>query len=359
MNSPRLKSIWWAFYHGDRFSSLLLGLPYGFNDAHFGPSIEHATPEHRFILRCAFVAGKVIDRNVMPGKPSSASSMLLDEQMDTIASSMHLSWWDLPDLIPSSDLEIDALRHRLLLQFYFFHVRINLHLPFVVRSESTSPRDSHRLACMEASRQLLTRFLLLRTRVRGASIFDCKTSDFVAFMAAVALILGLSPTVTPISNEDQSLITLVKGVFDREEKGGCKIAYQCRRMLDILLGIPLCDSETSSGKLPRKFVIPYFGYIHRDLTRQAPVADLNEQGATAVSNMSSEGTGVPDTESGSNSLPEVIDTEMGWDFGGLEHFQVDDLSSWLDTAMLDMNPEWDISCGGFSMDDPATGSSEW
>jgi hypothetical protein len=178
-------------------------------------------------------------------------------------------------------------------------------------------------------------------------------------MAVVALILGLSPTMTPISNEDHSLIALVKGVFAREEKGGCKIAYQCRRMLDILSGIPLCDNETTSGKLPSKIVIPYFGYIHRDLSRQALVADLNEQGATVVSNMLSEGMGIPSTESGSNSLPEVINTEMCWEFGGLEHFQVDDLSSWLDTAMLDMDPEWDISCGGFSVDDAATGSSEW
>ncbi|KAF5684538.1 hypothetical protein FCIRC_3881 [Fusarium circinatum] len=86
MVSPHLKSIWWAFYHGDRFSSLLLGLPYGFNDAHLGPTVEPYNmpvyPEQRFVLRCASIAGKIIDRNMMPGKPSSASSMLLDELWD-------------------------------------------------------------------------------------------------------------------------------------------------------------------------------------------------------------------------------------------------------------------------------------
>jgi hypothetical protein len=351
MNSPRLKGIWWAFYHGDRFSSLLLGLPYGFNDAHFGPSIEHATPENRFILRVAFIAGKVIDRNVITGKPSSASSMLLDEQMDTVASSMHSSWWDLPNTLPASNSEIDALRSRSLLQFYFFHVRINLHLPFITRSESTAPRDSHMLVCSEASRQLLKRFHLLCTRVGGAAIFDCKTTTFVAFMAVVALILGLSPAITPISNEDRNLIPLVKGIYDREEKEGCKIAGQCRKMLDVLLGIPICNNETSSGRLPEKIPIPYFGYIHRDLTRHAVIADLADQ-AIEIANAPCDSFSVLGTESGSNSLPEIMDSQMSWEFGGLEHFQVDDLSSWLDTAMLDMDQECDISWGGFFIDDP-------
>ncbi|RFN43339.1 hypothetical protein FIE12Z_12429 [Fusarium flagelliforme] len=353
MDSPRLKGIWWAFYHGDRFASLLLGLPYGFNDAHFGPSIEHATPENRFILRCAFIAGKVIDRNLIPGKPSSASSMLLDEQMDTITSSMHSSWWDPPSPLPTSDSEIDTLRSRLLLQFYFFHIRINLHLSFIARSELTSPRDSHRLVCSEASRQLLKRFLLLSSRVGGANIFDCKTTAFVAFMAAVALILTLSPTTTPISNEDRNLIPLVKGIFDREEKEGCKIAGQCRKMLDMLLGIPLYNDEASSGRLPEKVLIPYFGYIHRDLTRHAVFADLKDQ-AIGITNVSSDGISELGIESGSNSLPETMETQMCWEFGGLEQFQVDDLSSWLDTAMLDINQECDVSWGEFFINDLTT-----
>jgi hypothetical protein len=127
-------------------------------------------------------------------------------------------------------------------------------------------------------------------------------------------------------------------------------------MLDVLLGIPLCDNETSSGRLPRKIVIPYFGYIHRDITRQILVMDLKEHGIIAVSNISSNGMGVPGTESGNNSLPEMMDTEMYWEFGGLGNCEMDDLSSWLDTVILDMNPKWDISCGGFSVGHPATGA---
>lgn len=319
-------------------------------------------PEQRFVLRCASIAGKIIDRNMMPGKPSSASSMLLDEQMDTIASSMPLSWWDLPQSLPNYHAKTDELRNVLLLHFYFSHVRINLHLPFIVGTEMTSARSSHRLACLEASRHLLKRFTLLRTEIQGFSIFDCKTSDFVGFMACVSLILCLSQPksdagTVPVTDEDQNLIAQVKGIFEREEKAGCKIACQCRRMLDILSGIPIDSDESSSSKLLNRIAIPHFGYIRRDVVQQAgfqvtPGA-LQDQTLTATPTLSADGLGGLGTGSGSNSWPETLDTGVCWEFGGLEHFQVDDnLSSWLDTAMLDVNLEWDTPSGGLFPNSP-------
>ncbi|KAF5986768.1 hypothetical protein FBULB1_2298 [Fusarium bulbicola] len=370
MVSPHLKSIWWAFYHGDRFSSLLLGLPYGFNDAHLGPTVEpynmSVYPEQRFVLRCASIAGKIIDRNMIPGKPSSASSMLLDEQMDTIASSMDLSWWDLPESLPNSHAETDELRNVLLLHFYFFHVRINLNLPFIVGTESKPLRGSQRLVCLEASRQLLKRFTILRTQIEGFSIFDCKTSDFVGFMACVSLILCLSQPqsgeiIVPVSDEDQNVIAQVKYIFEREEKAGCKVACQCRRMLEILSGNTLDSDEVSSRKLPDRITIPHFGYIRRDAVQQAgfhvtpevPVARSNEQSMTAAPTISSDSLGRLGTgREGSNWL-ETVDSGMYWGFDAVEQFQVDDdLSSWLDTAMLDVNLDWDTPSDGIFPNSP-------
>jgi hypothetical protein len=82
------------------------------------------------------------------------------------------------------------------------------------------------------------------------------------------------------------------------------------------------------------------------------VACPDEQIMTAVPTISSDGLGGLGTGSGSNSWPETLDTGMCWEFGGLEHFQVDDLSSWLDTAMLDVNLEWDMPSGGFFPNNP-------
>lgn len=358
--SLRRKSIWWAFYHGDRFTSLLLGLPYGFNDDHFGPSIDSfddapGVAEQRFILRCAFIAGKVIDRNVMPGTPSSASSMLLDEQMDAIASSMPESWWTLPDQLPDSDLEIDAIRDRLLQQYYFFHIRINLHLPFICRSATTVSKTAHRPAGMEASRQLLKRFVILRTQVRNESIFDCKTSDFVGFMAVVALIIGLShsgpesPSVTiTTSDTDQRLISLVRKVFQREEQEkACRIASQCCRIIDTLMQDPI-DNRAMVGESPERITIPYFGSVSRYPIKSkwpTPEAPNSAQGLPASAMNQFPTPEVPDAmetpyiELGSDSMSESGGGGT-WQFDGLEDFPVDDLSAWIDTAMEDVNQDW-------------------
>uniref|UniRef100_A0A8H7NJ60 Zn(2)-C6 fungal-type domain-containing protein n=1 Tax=Bionectria ochroleuca TaxID=29856 RepID=A0A8H7NJ60_BIOOC len=271
-------SIWWAFYHGDRFMSMLLGLPYGFNDAHFGADTESliAGPEfldQRFILRCAFVAGKVIDRNVVPVQPSSTFSMLLDEQMDAIAASMPESWWELPKELPMSEEEIESLRIRLLQQFYFLHVRMVLHLPFLFSSSETALQKVHGHSCLEASRSLLKRFILLRSIVNGSSIFDCKTSDFVGFMGAVVLTVGWSRDLssaaaaqTPAA-DDIALLERTRSIFSREEsEKGCRIAAQCRMTLELL-----CEhNDGRERETRRKITIPYFGSIKWEPSSSKP-----------------------------------------------------------------------------------------
>ena len=75
--SPKRERLWWSMYHGDRFMSMLLGLPYGINDAHYGFKPDgfslrwarvSAAKIHTF--QCALIAGKLIDRNLMSSKPS-------------------------------------------------------------------------------------------------------------------------------------------------------------------------------------------------------------------------------------------------------------------------------------------------
>ncbi|VUC24584.1 unnamed protein product [Clonostachys rosea] len=271
-------SIWWAFYHGDRFMSMLLGLPYGFNDAHFGADTESlvAGPEfldQRFVLRCAFVAGKIIDRNVVPVQPSSTCSMLLDEQMDAIAASMPESWWELPKDVQNSQEEIASLRDRLLQQFYFLHVRMVLHLPFLFSSSGTALQKVHEGSCVEASRGLLERFVLLRSVVNGSSIFDCKTSDFVGFMGAVVLTLGWShdlSSATPAQTlraDDVAQLAKVRSIFSREEtEKGCRIAAQCRMTLELL-----CEHNYGGeGETRRRITIPYFGSVKWEYSSSKP-----------------------------------------------------------------------------------------
>ncbi|KAI9781855.1 MAG: hypothetical protein M1839_005647 [Geoglossum umbratile] len=365
------KSIWWSVYHGDRFTSMLLGLPHGFNDAHYGPVMdvmaeESGSWQQQFIIRCAFIAGKVIDRNIIPGKPSFASTIDLDEQMDAIAASTPEGWWDALTELPGPGPELDQLRERLLQQFYFFHVRVNLHLPFIVKSPTASPYDHSRLACLEASRQMLRRFVILRAEVQGACLFECKTSDFVGFMAAVVLLLGLSNPNDmpnpPNSDEGLRLVASVERIFYKEEREkGCKIASQCRKTLRMLSGIQESDSRNADSLAePHEIMIPYFGNVLRRRVKRASTqtpsgnAHSGIHGTTSsppilleptASSMTEEQDSAADAltiEYGGYNPPNFIWNSMHCEVDSLGNFPTDDLYPWLDAAMMDIDQDWSM-----------------
>ncbi|KFY99421.1 hypothetical protein V498_00774 [Pseudogymnoascus sp. VKM F-4517 (FW-2822)] len=336
-DSPAQQKIWWAIYHGDRFASMLLGLPHGFSDAYYGD--VDVTSEHTFILRCAVIAGKTIDRNIAPTKPSFAKTMLLDEQLDAISASMPQAWWSIPDQLPSSPgVALNDLTERLLQNFFFHHIRLYLHLPFIAKP--TIPLHSYdicRLACKESSRQLLRIYLILRTEIQGASIFECKTSDFVAFTAAVALLIGISGLHGHRdAKEDRRLIASVEAVFQREATRGCRISAQCREAIRMLSG-----TNNDLGVKAHEVRIPYFGTVVLGRARRSAEISGDQRSPLGTSLVStSSDTLVGDQGFWQDSLEIEY---MGYDFGNpvqgmhfMDSFD-DELSLWLNTTAMDVN----------------------
>ena len=281
--------IWWAIYHGDRFTSLLLGLPRGSNDVCHEAALDPAAPaEHQFVLRCALLAGRIIDRNVSKANSSFAKTVEMDEEMNAISSSMPPDWWNLPRQLPGNGPELDELRDRLLQQFYFFHVRIYLFLPFIKRSPITpgaGAREFAAVACKEPCREALRRFILLRADVEeGLSLFDCKTSDFVAFTAAVVLLCALSAPSPAQQDADRwrqdwDLISSAEDVFLRLERAtGCAMAAQCRSALAAMRVASAGDRHD-----PVDISIPFFGKVTMSLPPAVPAraATLSQPATTA------------------------------------------------------------------------------
>ncbi|KAK6840980.1 hypothetical protein PG987_001840 [Apiospora arundinis] len=82
VSHPLATSVWWAIFHGDRFTSLLLGVPHGFNDSYYGSDPGcNEPPVARFILRTAILAGKVTEKHLITSKPSLGQTLFGGESL--------------------------------------------------------------------------------------------------------------------------------------------------------------------------------------------------------------------------------------------------------------------------------------
>lgn len=216
------------------------------------------------IHRSVVVAGKVIDANMSTGEKSLAKAMFLDEEMNAAYNLAPADWWAVSEELPSSTAECEQLVTQLLIQLFFFHIRMYIFLPFMTlpRTDVRNPPVSSvsRLACMEAARQLLSRYLVLRTNTEtGRFLFNCKTTDFVGFTAAVVLLTGstsFSQSPIDVSTEEVMLVMRIKTVLGIiADSSGCRITSQCRQVLGLLMDPP----QTCVDGEETKIAVPYFG----------------------------------------------------------------------------------------------------
>ncbi|KAH6975669.1 hypothetical protein EDB80DRAFT_740459, partial [Ilyonectria destructans] len=355
-NQVLADNIWWVIYSGDRFTSLLLGVPHGFPDGYRNsktPCHEPAAAE--VTLQTMMLAGKIIERNLVAGKPSLAQTLSLDEQLDTIAATLPKTWWTIPDEASSLTPD-DQLREKVLQQFYFFHVKTFLHLPFMAKSTGGPTSVISTLACIDASRQMLKRFLLLRSIIQGSYLYECKTTAFLAFTAAVILIIGLGDlslmSASSSSSEDMGLLMAVKDIFRQiARRDGCKISSQCCNSLDMLMGSPCSDLSTArQGEDQDKILIPYFGIVVRRRTSQT--TDRPEHYASQV------GYQMHQSEAPSMSQPTTANPLIGnriqevelpsFEYSGLGlmgdnvDFDVWTDPSWANSLMMDLDQDWSL-----------------
>ena len=211
-------------------------------------------------------------------------------------------------------------------------------------------------ACRTPCREVLRRFLLLRAQVDGESLFDCKTSDFVAFTSAVMLLFShMGPTASEDANgrtEDWGLISLAEQVFLREERRtGCKMAAQCRRALAIMR-----DTCSGNSHGPVDISIPLFGRVtmtprseplmspkghsHQPAPASHAASQSTRTEPIVPSTMESQGTLMDD---GMLFIPDVGMEITDWLSSTFEGTGVDgNPDSWfaLDPAMAGLDQDW-------------------
>lgn len=273
--------VWTHLVIGERYLSLVLGLPYSVAETFVKSTIaEAATMAQESALGEAFVARmtplmtKIIDRNQSPTTVPYQVTLQLDRELDELQAATAQDWWT-AERIPGTAIEEHF--DRLQAQFFYHHSKVLLHMPFMLRSSTDKLYQYSHTATLDAARQMIRYFDALRG-AESVGPHICKLLDFQAFTAAMLLLLNICGYNTHMrgtvpqqpdleqDQEDSALIdrTIMLLRIAANEPGGV-VASQCAKALDMLgrVRTGVCDSknqeECKNGSF--QIAIPYFGTI--------------------------------------------------------------------------------------------------
>ncbi|KAF3000628.1 hypothetical protein E8E14_004094 [Neopestalotiopsis sp. 37M] len=185
------RAMWFHITQYDCSLSLLLGLPRGFQDCNVASDalitsdISLGRLER---IHCAIVT-RILDRN-SSRRPDFAITQQLDDDLQREARRLPSRWW-LPPRLSNKGKDDESLfweLKRLIAQISHYNIVNRLHLPYMLRASSDPSYQYSLMACVNASREILSRILILHDFNRIA--FCCRTPDFMALMAAMSLVLA-------------------------------------------------------------------------------------------------------------------------------------------------------------------------
>ncbi|KZL84313.1 zn 2cys6 transcription factor, partial [Colletotrichum incanum] len=183
--------IWFRIVFAERHLCLMLGLPQGTLDRSMASKAMLAgdTPMGRLERVHCVVASRLLERNQSdPSSQDFALTQELDAELQTAAEGLPSKWWlaaNLATVVDNPEAMFWDMR-RQFHQLFHYNLLNQLHLPYMLRSSSTGHKHDYSLiTCVNASREVLSRFIMFRSFSRVA--LCCRTIDFFALMAAMTL----------------------------------------------------------------------------------------------------------------------------------------------------------------------------
>ncbi|KAK5988545.1 Dehydrocurvularin biosynthesis regulator [Cladobotryum mycophilum] len=188
------QTMWFRIVFLDRFLCLMLGLPQGCNDRRMSSDamLTKDLPLERLERIHFIVASRILERNESdPSANDLPLTRTLDLELQKAARSVPSKWWLTPkmDGTQTNSQALFLNTRRLFAQVLHYNLLNQLHLPYMLRSSSTGRKYEYsRITCVNASREVLTRFIALRS-FNGIA-YSCRIIDFIALMAAMTLLLA-------------------------------------------------------------------------------------------------------------------------------------------------------------------------
>jgi hypothetical protein len=368
--------MWFRIIFLGRHLSLMLGLPQGgpHSDTFSGTPYVNDTPTGRLEQIHCILASCILDRNA--AKPGDyALTRSLDAELRTAARGLPSKWWLAPNLESIAATNSEALfwdTRRLFAQVLHYNLLNQLHLPYMLRSSrATEAQYRYSMStCVDASRELLSRFITLRGFNQIAYSWSCRIVDFLALMAAMTLLLAHLGSDCGSQEETQSLLAH-QYITDRamieqaqehmEEMNRLNSDALSAESADLLRRLLAVQAETlDGGDLTRRVSVhetapdtthddsvvsvhvPYFGVIkiaRECVSKQAPV-DVR---TITCSQVTADNTNLPETAFYDGLVnpvqyeqyPELAAGGTDWPFQGVDKAFFDSLMSTVDSSQGD------------------------
>lgn len=207
--------MWSRIVYADRYLSILLGLPAGTSDNSFASEarLRDETPAGRLERIHSVIIHRIIERNQRDPLAELGTTQEIDNELQRAARSMPARWWLMPTL-GSANEEATPQQHiaalvRIMNQLCHYGLLTMVHLPYLLRVSPDRRYDYSKITCVNASREMLLRFIHFRTFNHTSSC--CRTMDFAAFTGALTLLLAHLDSHRPGSGFDAALLSTAPG----------------------------------------------------------------------------------------------------------------------------------------------------
>lgn len=310
--------MWFRLVLSDRYLSLMLGLPQGSLDNVFdSPEAPDCCMSVERMERVeAVAAGLILQRNSAE-RTDLIATYKIDKMLQETAALMSPQWWLMtPSLTESSENYANLLENsiRLMNQFAYHHLLVQLHLPYMMLPSSIDPSyDYSKMTAANASRTIIAQFVSFRKSNLATAY--CRGIDFVAFIASTILCLAhiearrqhrpdndkILTGFQSIQHQrlsDRGLLEQTLEIMDKMAQSGDVVTQKISSILQPLLDIennsfrgrcyhvyassdvPKQDSEcfgdTSEAFHALRIQVPYFGTIQ--IEYRPPFSDtLNQE----------------------------------------------------------------------------------
>jgi hypothetical protein len=253
------ETMWSNVIKMERVLSLLLGLPTSVSATDDTPNEEHMADEPNLSAILGNWTARILNRNQIT---SSQEALELTTQIDKdivkVSEQMPSSFWQPPAL---EGLEKDspaALREskRAFDHMCYYILIIQLHLPHMLCPSHASQRMYSKIACVNASREILLREISLRSLNPISA--SCRMADFLALIAGMTLILAHAvshcgkETINMLAHQRLADRETVKRTLDclqsMSELHQDVLAVRCVTLLGDLLAIEEDAARGSKGR---------------------------------------------------------------------------------------------------------------